>query len=303
MNGPSTDPPMNAEPEREAEAQVAEDLRETITVPVLITDLASKTLAIKEGETFLYSDLEGNLDHGGDYGLGLYHKDTRFLSHFRMEVSGRNPVLLSSSSERGYMSYVDLTNPDLYDGDVVAVDQQTLNVRRIRAINGKLFERVRIKNYNPHPIALELGFSLAADFADIFEVRGMAREKNIPPDRPGRGPPDDRRRVRAGAGHPGDRGSDRAGDVPDAPRCVPDQADRTHRRAARGRGTYRGARIRRGRPRAPSVLRGVGAGLHPDPDRQRVVQPAAEPQPAGPSGPVHRDRRRRHPGRGGPSGR
>jgi glycogen debranching enzyme len=175
---------MNAAPEREADAQIADDRRETIAVPVLITDLASKTLAIKEGETFLYADLEGNLDHGGDYGLGLYHKDTRFLSHFRMEVSGRNPVLLSSSSERGYMSYVDLTNPDLYDGDVVAVAQQTLNIRRIRAINGKLFERVRIKNYNPHPIALELGFSLAADFADIFEVRGMAREKHIPPDRP-----------------------------------------------------------------------------------------------------------------------
>ena len=175
---------MNAEPEREADAQFAEYQRETIAVPVLITDLASKTLAIKEGETFLYSDLEGNLDHTGDYGLGLYHKDTRFLSHFRMEVSGRNPVLLSSSSERGYMSYVDLTNPDLYDGDTVAVAQQTLNVRRIRAINGKLFERVRVKNYNPRPIALELGFSLAADFADIFEVRGMAGERHIPPDRP-----------------------------------------------------------------------------------------------------------------------
>ncbi|MDP9241652.1 MAG: hypothetical protein M3O84_00580, partial [Actinomycetota bacterium] len=39
--------------------------------PVLVTDLARKTLAVKEGETFLYSDLEGNLDHGGDEGLGL----------------------------------------------------------------------------------------------------------------------------------------------------------------------------------------------------------------------------------------
>ena len=52
--------------------------------PVLVTDLASKTLAVKEGETFLYSDLEGNLDHGGHDGLGLYSHDTRFLSHFRM---------------------------------------------------------------------------------------------------------------------------------------------------------------------------------------------------------------------------
>lgn len=144
-------------------------------VPVLVTDLASKTLAVKEGETFLYSDLEGNLDHGGDYGLGLYSKDTRFLSHFRMTLSGRDPVLLSSSSERAYMSHVDLTNPDLYDGEELTVRQQTLNIRRIRVINGRLFERVRVKNYNAHPVTLDLEFTFGADFADIFEVRGMAR--------------------------------------------------------------------------------------------------------------------------------
>jgi glycogen debranching enzyme len=153
-------------------------------VPVLVTDLASKTLAVKEGETFLYSDLEGNLDHGGDYGLGLYTKDTRFLSTFRMTMSGRDPVLLSSSAERGYMSYVDLTNPDLYEGEAVSIPQQTLNLRRIRSINGKLFERIRVKNYNAFAVTLELEFLFGADFADIFEVRGMTRTRHRPPDPP-----------------------------------------------------------------------------------------------------------------------
>jgi len=141
--------------------------------PVLITDLASKTLAVKEGDVFLYSDREGNLDHGGMYGLGLYAHDTRFLSHFRMTVGGRDPVLLSSSAERGYMGHVDLTNPDLYEGDRVAVPQQTLNIRRVRVIDGRLFERVRVKNYNPFAVAVEVAFTFGSDFADIFEVRGM----------------------------------------------------------------------------------------------------------------------------------
>ena len=152
--------------------------------PVLVTDLARKTLAVKEGDTFLYSDLEGNLDHGGSYGLGLYARDTRFLSHFRMTIGGRDPVLLSSSSERGYMSHVDLTNPDLYEGDAVVVPQQTLNIRRIRVINGRLFERVRVKNYNAFAVTLDVGFVLGADFADIFEVRGM-----LPPAHPEPGAP------------------------------------------------------------------------------------------------------------------
>jgi glycogen debranching enzyme len=171
---------MNVEPNL-PEADVRQE-RES--APVLVTDLASKTLAVKEGETFLYTDLEGNLDHGGDYGLGLYSRDTRFLSHFRMTISGREPVLLSSSAERGYMSHVDLTNPDLHDGDEVAVPQQTLNIRRIRAVNGRLFERVRVKNYNAHAVELDLELSFGADFADIFEVRGMADGSRPRPDAP-----------------------------------------------------------------------------------------------------------------------
>src|SRR5437588_101554 len=107
---------MDAEPER----LPADDEAPRTTpgaVPILVTDLANRVLAVKEGETFLYSDTEGNLDDRKDYGLGLYHRDTRFLSHFMMRLSGREPVLLSSSSERAYMAYVDLTNPDLYEGD------------------------------------------------------------------------------------------------------------------------------------------------------------------------------------------
>ncbi|MFN2589475.1 MAG: glycogen debranching N-terminal domain-containing protein, partial [Actinomycetota bacterium] len=147
-------------------------------VPGILADLATRVLAIKEGDTFLYSDTEGDLDDRKEYGLGLYHRDTRFLSHFLMNVSGRQPVLLSSSAERSYMSHVDLTNPDLYgpDGDGV-VPQQTLNIRRTRAIRGRLFERVRVKNYNSHRVQVAVQFSLAADFADVFEVRGITRER------------------------------------------------------------------------------------------------------------------------------
>ncbi|HEY7282145.1 MAG TPA: amylo-alpha-1,6-glucosidase [Actinomycetota bacterium] len=145
--------------------------------PVLVTDLPSRTLAIKEGETFLYTDTEGNLDDRKELGLGFYHRDTRFLSHFLLKIEGRPPVLLSSSSDRAYMAHVDLTNPDLFDDDgELAAPQQTLNVRRIRTINGRLFERIRVKNYRPHPVEVEVELSFGADFADVFEVRGLTRQ-------------------------------------------------------------------------------------------------------------------------------
>src|SRR5918994_1164576 len=136
--------PLGSESRRaEVESPPGVERPEEGVSPVLITDLASKTLAVKEGDAFLYSDLEGNLEQEADYGLGLYSKDTRFLSRFRLTI-----------------------------------------IRRIRAISGRLFERVRMKNYNPFAVTIEVEFAFGADFADIFEVRGMARDGSRPPAAP-----------------------------------------------------------------------------------------------------------------------
>jgi glycogen debranching enzyme len=149
-------------------------LNEGVSVP--ISDEGTRLLATKEGEMFLYADEEGNLS-GGFHGMGLYYRDTRFLSVYDMKVDRRAPVLLSSSAERAYMSYVDLTNPDVWEGDRIEVPQQTLNVRRIRVINDRLFERIRFKNYNDHPIRTTVDVTFGVDFADIFEVRGLRRKR------------------------------------------------------------------------------------------------------------------------------
>lgn len=156
------------------EAAAARVLNEGVAV--VLHDEANRLLATKEGEMFLYANEEGNLA-AGFHGMGLYYRDTRFLSHYELTVDGRSPVLLSSSAERAYMSYVDLTNPDVWTDGHIAIPQQTLNIRRIRVINGRLFERIRFKNYNEHPISVRVEVSFGTDFADIFEVRGLRRKR------------------------------------------------------------------------------------------------------------------------------
>jgi glycogen debranching enzyme len=141
-----------------------------------VADLPSKVLAIKEGETFLYTDVEGNIEDRRELGLGLYHQDTRFLSHYRIHLSGFEPTLLSSSASRASMAHVDATNPELPSEDGASVPQNSLSLRRVRAVAGRLYERIRIKNYNPVPVSVDVELSFGADFADIFEVRGMTRE-------------------------------------------------------------------------------------------------------------------------------
>jgi len=156
------------------EDATARVLNEAVSVP--ISEDSTRLLATKEGEMFLYADEEGNLS-GGYQGMGLYYRDTRFLSVYDMSVDGRAPVLLSSSAERAYMSYVDLTNPDIWDEQKIEVPQQTLNIRRIRVINGRLFERIRFKNYNEQAIHASVEVVFGVDFADIFEVRGLRRKR------------------------------------------------------------------------------------------------------------------------------
>jgi glycogen debranching enzyme len=172
---PDGDPTLESMPEQPG---LLPDHLPSTPVPRVpeVADLPGKVLSVKEGETFLYSDIEGNLDDRVELGLGLYDRDTRYLSNYRLKISGRDPILLSSSGERVYVSHIDLTNPDLYGEDRDTVPQHTLNIRRIRAIQGRLYERIRMKNYNPFPIEIDIDLSFGADFADIFEVRGLARE-------------------------------------------------------------------------------------------------------------------------------
>lgn len=145
--------------------------------PFVIVDVKKEKLVIKEGELFLYSDIEGDVARDDTSGLGLYYQDTRFLSTFQMNLSGTTPVLLSSTADRGFMSQIELTNADYLCDDGTVVPQETVNIRRIRVINGKLFELVRIKNYNHFPVDVSVEFEFDSDFADMFEVRGTRRTK------------------------------------------------------------------------------------------------------------------------------
>jgi len=140
-----------------------------------LEDDTTSLLATKEGDMVLYADGEGNL-RDGQLGMGLYFRDTRFLSHYVVDIGGHVPVLLSASAERAYMSYVDLTNPALGEGQE-RIEQQTINIRRTRVIRDRLYERIRLKNYNAHPVHFQTHIEFAADFADIFHVRGMIRER------------------------------------------------------------------------------------------------------------------------------
>ena len=146
-------------------------------VPFIIIDIKEKRLSIKEGDQFLYTNLQGVINVDNTAGLGFYSQDTRYLSCWELSLNGREPILLSTSAQRDYMAHIELTNADIRDGDKLVVPQETINIRRLRVIKDGLMERIRLKNYNAFPVDLRLQLAFYADFADIFEVRGLRRAK------------------------------------------------------------------------------------------------------------------------------
>src|SRR5579863_7423443 len=65
---------------------------------------------LKHGYTFAVFDRRGDMATGS--ADGLYHHDTRYLSHCVLRLDGSEPLLLSSNVQDNGILAVDLTNPD-----------------------------------------------------------------------------------------------------------------------------------------------------------------------------------------------
>ena len=133
-------------------------------------------LVLIEDQVFLVSDELGDIPFGNSLGLGLYYLDTRFLSIFELTVNGASPVLLSSSGEQNFMGHLQMANPTWLTCDGKTVRPNSVSIRRNRFIDCGLEERIGFFNYNSFPVDVELVLTLAADFKDMFQVRGLTKE-------------------------------------------------------------------------------------------------------------------------------
>ena len=138
-----------------------------------------RIVVLKQGDTFGLFDQYGNIRAGRTASHGLYHEGTRFLSHFELTINGERPLLLSSTvKEDNVLLNVDLTNPDLSRAGQVEILQGALHVSRNRFLwQGLCFERLQVHNYSLLPVPVRLSVLVDADFADLFEVRGMRRNR------------------------------------------------------------------------------------------------------------------------------
>lgn len=139
----------------------------------------SRTLVLKHAETFAVFDRHGDIHPVGFGEQGIFHEGTRFLSSLVLTIDHQRPLLLSSTVRKNNsLLAVDLTNPDLYEDDRLATQQNTLHILRSKFLwESVCYERLEIANFGTAPVSFELGLNIRADFSDIFEVRGQHRKQ------------------------------------------------------------------------------------------------------------------------------
>lgn len=138
-----------------------------------------RTRVLKHGDTFAVFDRFGDIEGYGTGELGIYHKDTRFVSRLVMKLAGGRPLLLSSSvKDDNALFAIDATNPDIERDGALEIPRGTVHIFRSELLwNQTCYGRIRIRNYGLHEVHLSLSLEVGADFADIFEVRGARRAR------------------------------------------------------------------------------------------------------------------------------
>jgi glycogen debranching enzyme len=134
--------------------------------------MASNTVSILDGSTFVVSDQYGDIDSTPTDTTGLFSWDTRFLSRWLLTVDGVRPNSLSTDDLQ-YFSAQFFLVPGT---GTIYVDAE-LSIIRKRAVGSGFHEELTILNHSDKPHDLVVHLEVGADFADLFEVKDALAKK------------------------------------------------------------------------------------------------------------------------------
>ena len=133
---------------------------------------ATKTTSILEGNTFVISDLAGNIDATAAETHGLFAWDTRFLSHWVLTVDGQRPVVMATDDLDYYPAQFFLV-----PGTGTVYVDPDLSIMRKRSVRDGFREELLIRNEKSEARDLNVRLDAATDFADLFEVKDALAKK------------------------------------------------------------------------------------------------------------------------------
>jgi glycogen debranching enzyme len=160
-----------------------------VMIPGVVSLAASSRRTLKHGDSFAMFDEFGDVEEVEHSPAGLFHFDTRFLSRLLFTLEGHRPLILSSTVQPDNLTLdVDLTNPDIFHGDRLVLAKDTFHVARAKFLwEASCHELFSITNYADQRMSVRFALEFAADFADLFEIRGYPRSRrgSVVSERPG----------------------------------------------------------------------------------------------------------------------
>ena len=110
-----------------------------------------------------YCVSDGGGDFDGSPGRGLFYRDVRHLSAFRLRLGGMSPVPLASW----------VRGPEAEFVLGAGVGTEGVGVVRRRTLGAGMEEEISFANESEEPVEVRLEIECGADFRDIFELRGF----------------------------------------------------------------------------------------------------------------------------------
>src|SRR6476660_6021936 len=132
----------------------------------------SDLVQILDGNTFVVSDANGDIEASLTDPTGLFSFDTRFLSKWILTLDGErlNPLSVDD------LQYFE-TRFFLVPGTGTVYVDAKLSVIRRRAVGDGFHEELTILNHDEKPVDLTVRIDAGSDFADLFEVKDALKKK------------------------------------------------------------------------------------------------------------------------------
>src|SRR5215469_838940 len=130
--------------------------------------MAGDHVRILDGNTFLVTDGNGDIEASPTFPTGLFSLDTRFLSTWRLTINGEQLHALSVDEIEYFQVRFFLVPgaPTQYlDAKVSAIREQS--------ITGSFEEQLTVLNHDVVSAEVAIRIELDNDFADVFEVKNV----------------------------------------------------------------------------------------------------------------------------------
>ena len=129
---------------------------------------------IHSGCMVYFTDADGQVSSPNQ--RGLFWRDTRLISHWRILANGKSWDLLNGGAVVHFASRASLLNQSITTetGDIAA---RALELVICRILDGGMNEILQITNYGVARARLDLEIQIQSDFADLFEVRSGQIER------------------------------------------------------------------------------------------------------------------------------